>query len=272
MNYFETGGLRVCSIASGSSGNCYLVRTDNTALLVDAGISGKRILEGLVSVGTDPQFVSALLLTHEHEDHVKSVRVLSKKIDGLKVFSSMGTWKAICDKLEKVEHYDTFAGETIKLGDISVTSFALSHDAAEPIGYSFESGGRRMTILTDSGCIGEDAHQLLSDSQLMVLESNHDVGALHFCRYPYSLKRRILSDQGHLSNEAAGKEICRILRESEGEEIPTVLLAHLSHETNFPELAFTTVQNILAEEGYYIDRHVRVAVLLRDQISQVFLV
>lgn len=284
--------LRICSIASGSSGNCYLVRTNETAVLVDAGISGKKILEGLENASTFPEEVAALLLTHEHIDHVRSVKVLTKKIPALRTYSTIGTWMAIRMKTGAIDHVAISAGDRFSIGDINVTAFRLSHDAVEPVGYSFEAYGRRVTIMTDSGIVLEDAHRLLARSNLIVLESNHDVETLHFCRYPYMTKRRILGDQGHLSNEACGEELCRILEErsyaAESEQASgdrcgdsdngsmaqagrmVALLAHLSKETNFPEMAFQTVRNVLEENGYYVGRDIEIAILDRDKISATY--
>ncbi len=304
---FGDGGLKFCSIASGSSGNCYLVSDGFTNILVDAGISGKRILEDLARIGVVPENVDALLLTHEHIDHVKSVRVLNSKIPDLEIYCTRGTWEGIKNAPESPSLHIIRAGNSFEIGNICVDTFELSHDAAEPCGYSFDCDGRRLTILTDSGYVTGAAHEMLLKSQLLVLESNHDVETLKFCRYPYVTKRRILSDEGHLSNETAGKELLKILQQreeilnelaetgsgsslgigSDGDgaydsndydeqrygafsEAPMVLLAHLSRETNFPEMALTTVTNILEEAKYYDRADFYLHVLARDCASEIF--
>lgn len=265
--------LRFCSIASGSSGNCYLVRTDDTVLLVDAGISCKKIEEGLEAAGTKLADVEALLVTHEHTDHVRGIKPLTNKLPGLEVYCTAGTWKYI-EKECSAEHTTVTAGKDFWIGDIRCCPFTLSHDAEEPVGYSFESEGRILTILTDSGYVTDEAHELLVDSNLIVLESNHDVDTLQFCNYPYNIKRRILSDFGHLSNETTGKELCKVLDEGKWGllETPTVLLAHLSKETNFPEMAEATIKGVMESEGYYVGRHIDMATLSRDQVSDVYMV
>ena len=286
-------GFQFCSIASGSSGNCYLVRTNEAAILVDAGISGKRIIEGILATGMDPWEIDALVLTHEHIDHVKSVRVLCSKIPGLEIFCTQGTWDNAKNMPENPRLNIIEAGDSFSVGDIDVETFPLSHDAAEPCGYSFVAEGRRVTVLTDSGYVTDRAHRKLGRSDLLVLESNHDVETLKFCSYPYVTKRRILSDEGHLSNEAAGKEILRILKERlrgefeeggpldeqgdfgddanvEFPEPPVVLLAHLSKETNFPQMALQTICNIIEEEEFHDGVDVFLSVLSRDNPSEIF--
>ncbi len=261
--------LSFCSFSSGSSGNCYFVKTETTALLVDAGISGRKILKGLSQVGVLPEEVSGILVTHEHIDHVKSVRILSKKLTEADFFASRGTWEQISDSVPESRRKIAAAGESFLIGDIRVTPFRLSHDAAEPIGYSFEAGGRGISIVTDTGCITEEIHQAVRFADLLVLEANHDVQMLEFCRYPYSVKRRILGEFGHLSNEAAAEEICRICAEAGGYR--EVLLAHLSRENNFPEMAYQTVRNLLEERGLRIGRHLELHVIGRDELSPMFL-
>ncbi|MBR6015334.1 MAG: MBL fold metallo-hydrolase [Firmicutes bacterium] len=263
--------LRFCSIASGSSGNCYLVRTDETVLLVDAGLSCKKIEEGLTAAGTKAENIDAILVTHEHIDHVRGIKPLTNKCPDIEIYCSEGTWKHISQET-KSHHNTVSAGKEFWIGDIRICPFKLSHDAEEPIGYSFESEGRVLTILTDSGYVTEEAHEYLVDSNLIVLESNHDIDTLQVCSYPYELKRRIMSEFGHISNETAGQELCRILKDGKWGllEKPTVLLAHLSKETNFPEMAETTVKGVMESEGYYVGRHLDMHTLARDQFSDVY--
>jgi len=273
--------LSFCSISSGSSGNCYLIKTEETALLVDAGISGKRILEGLAQAETDPEIVKALLVTHEHIDHVKSVKVLTKRIKDIKVYANLATWDCICKDLDSVFCSSFNTGESLSVGDIEINTFATCHDATEPVGYTFSSGGKKLSIVTDTGCVTEEIYDAVKDSDFLVLEANHDVHMIEFCSYPYYLKQRILSDFGHLSNDAAGDVLCRILSERKEycqcditlpENRLRVMLAHLSRENNFPEMAYQTIKNRLEEEGLYIGRHVDLGIVVRDQVSPVYIV
>lgn len=260
--------LSFCSLSSGSSGNCYIVRTESTVLIVDAGISGKRIFEGLSALGVRQEDVNGILITHEHIDHVKSVQILTKKLENASVFASSGTWETVKDKVPDTRRRETEAGSIFTVGDIEITPFSLSHDAAEPVGYSFSAGGKRLSIVTDTGCVTEEIHDAIKVSELLVIEANHDVHMLEYCRYPYNVKRRILGEFGHLSNDAAADEICRICEETG--EYREVLLAHLSKENNFPEMAYQTVKNLLEEHEIYIGKHLNLHIMMRDELSPVF--
>lgn len=254
----------LCSFASGSSGNCYLVKSDKTAVLVDAGISGKRIFEGLEQTETPREMLAALLVTHEHSDHTKSIGMLAKKEKGLAVYASSGTWESL-PSVCKEQRRAFQVGERFAVGDIEVQTFGLSHDAADPAGYTFFAGGRQISIVTDTGCINETIMDAIRDADVLVLEANHDVDMLRIGKYPWFLKQRILSDCGHLSNDTAGRTLARLL--SEQPKRRQVLLAHLSRENNFPEMAYQTIKNILEESALYIGDQISLEVLRRNEIS-----
>ena len=263
--------LEFCSFASSSSGNCYMVRSENTTLLVDVGIAGKHVLAGLASKGVAPEEVHGILLTHEHVDHVKSLRMISKKAVNAGVYASKGTLSQVCDKVSDecmcaVQPQTAFA-----VGDIEVKPFRLSHDAAEPMSYSFCKEDKQITIVTDTGYVSEEVFDQVKEADLLVLEANHEVNILKMGAYPYSLKRRILGDEGHLSNEAAGKCLCEMLnyrKAQNREEVPKVILAHLSKENNTPGQAYLTIRNILFEEDYYIDKDLELDIALREEVSK----
>lgn len=267
--------LQFCSLSSGSSGNCYIVKSESTALIVDAGISGKRIFEGIAALGIDDENLKGLLVTHEHIDHVKSVRIVSKKKPQLNVYASAGTWEAIADNVAVEQRKNVYAGDAFEIGDITVKPFRLSHDAAEPIGYTFSKDGKKISIVTDTGVVTDEIHGEIKDSDILVLEANHDVHTLQFCRYPYSVKRRIIGEFGHLSNETAAEELCRMCCERNACEagerkFMQVILAHLSKENNFPEMAYQTVKNVLEENEIYIGEMLSVDIIERDKISPIF--
>ena len=261
--------FKFCSFASGSSGNCYLVSTDTTHLLIDTGITGKKIFEGLSKCGLEPDDLDGILITHEHTDHIKSVRIVSKKAVNALVYGSQGTLDAVSDKISSEKSFTVDALSAISIGDIEVSPFTLSHDAAEPLGFSLMHEGRRITIVTDTGCITGDAFDYLVNSDLYVLEANHEKNILLMGSYPYSLKRRILGDEGHLSNESAAEIIIRALGERTKEEIPKIALAHLSRENNTPRQAYLTIKSRLMEEGYVDNRDFRMFVLERDIIGEI---
>ena len=252
--------LRFCSFASGSTGNCYLVRTDDTALLVDCGISGKRIVEALGGCGLDPLDISGILITHEHSDHIQSIRVMSKKADSADFYATRGTIKALDGKIPDDRFTAIRRNDTFTIGDIEVRSFGLFHDAAEPVGYSFTSDGRTLSVVTDTGIITDGIYESIKASNALILEANHEVNILRAGPYPYELQQRILGDFGHLSNVTAGELICRMLDDRKDEhDVPYVLLAHISRHNNTPYQAELTVQNILFEHGYMPDRDVRIS-------------
>ena len=260
--------IKFCSFASGSSGNCYLVKDDDTAILIDAGISGKRILEGLAETDTPTGQVAAVLVTHEHIDHVRSLAVISKRIPELLVYANEATWACI-DKPVTEERRRTFVtGEDFYIGEFLIRPFAISHDAAEPVGFSIYHGDKQISILTDAGYINEAQFEEILDADLLVLEANHEKEMLLFGKYPYSLKQRILGDKGHLSNISAGECLCRIVAERPKER--RILLGHMSRENNTPEVAMQAVRNTLEENGIYIGGALKVDVILRDVASRLY--
>ena len=299
--------LRFCSFSSGSSGNCYLVRTDRTALLVDAGIPLKRIREGLEMTATPEETVAAVLITHEHSDHIRSIGALTGSrglkrpaattdaecevgcpaepnaegattggaAEPLPVYANRETWDAIAELPFFAEcpipgkRICDFA-EPFVIGDITVEPFHLSHDAAAAMGYSFVADGRRITVVTDTGVITDEIREKARNADLLVLEANHDVDMLRIGGYPWFLKQRILGCYGHLSNDTAAELVCDLLRE--GTAPKTVALAHLSKQNNFPEMAWQTLANAVEEAGFVIGRDLEVRILVRDTISEVFTV
>ncbi len=258
-----------------------MIRSEKTVLLVDAGISGKRTLEGLEAAGTLPEEVRALLITHEHSDHVKSLRILRKKMPQLCSYSNFETWEAIKDIVGEERHVTFDSGDSFTIGDIEVRSFATHHDSAGAVSYSFFHDGKQISILTDTGYVCDRIFDEIKEADILALEANHDVNVLQMGRYPYYVKRRILGDGGHLSNEAAAYCLCRIIKEEIEEKGAAkkrrVLLAHLSKENNSPEMALLTVKNMLAEEGVQAasigqGADLEIGVITRDCVSPVYMV
>ena len=259
-------GLMLCSFGSGSSGNCYLVRSREKTVLIDAGISTKRIHSGLSEIGVDRTGIDGVFITHEHTDHVKGLRVLTKQNPNWKVYASAGTGECISGQIRDPEQLSVFrAGDEIRLGDMIIRSISVSHDAADPVCYSITSGDASLLIMTDTGYVPQEAASCMKESDLIVLEANHEINVLKAGPYPYHLKRRILGEKGHLSNETAGE----ILADSMNgmARYRKIFLAHLSKENNFPLLAEQTVKNILEENGYYSGRDYSIEVMKREGLS-----
>ncbi|MBN7773303.1 MBL fold metallo-hydrolase [Clostridium aminobutyricum] len=265
--------LSFCSFSSGSSGNSYLIRSECTGILVDAGISGKKIIEGLSATQTPEEQVKALLITHEHIDHVKSLKVITKKLSGIKAYANEKTWQAIEGKVNPLQQETFVTGEAFMIGDILVKPFPISHDAAEPVGFSFFADEKQITVVTDTGYITEEIFQEMKTADILALEANHDENMLKMGRYPWSVKQRILGDKGHLSNTMAGKCICKILddcKQAREKKQRRILLAHLSRENNFPEMAFQTIKNVLEESEHYLGSNLQIHTIIKDEISLVY--
>ncbi len=262
--------LQFCSISSGSKGNCYLVKAGEKIILIDAGISGKKIEEGLLQAGILANQVDAVLVTHEHSDHVKSIRMVCKKSEKAYIYANRATWEQIADENLAERHRVFNSGEPFAIGDIEIMPFRLHHDAVEPVGYSITYKGKKLSILTDTGYVCEEIYDEIKDTDLLVLEANHEVNVLKMCSYPYQVKMRILGDHGHLSNTAAADCIVRILQGRK--KRLTVLLAHLSKENNTPEMAKITIRNGLEENGLLDINKVDVDVITQAKQSPLYTV
>lgn len=260
-------GMRICSLFSGSSGNAIFVCTENTKLLVEAGLSGRKIAEALSSIGESLSEISAVLVSHEHIDHVRGAGVLARRYN-LPIFASTGTWEAMEQMIGPVPERNKKVFSTyvpFEIGDITITPFPIPHDANEPVGYSFSSAGKKATIATDIGHISMDLLRNFEDSDLLLLESNHDIEMLRMGPYPWPLKQRIAGKQGHLSNDAAGEVIAYMAERGTRK----FLLGHLSKENNFPELAYQTVRSVLCEKCVNADSGISLDVALRDRVSRI---
>lgn len=232
--------MRVCPIASGSSGNCIYLGDGATHILIDAGISRKRIVDGLHSIGVNPEQLSAICITHEHSDHIMGLKVFLKKYR-TPVYATEGTVSYMREKIGKEvpgqDFHTVEADEAFVVGDVQVMPFHTSHDAIDPIGFTVKTGTGKFGMATDLGCYDTYTVSHLQDCEVLVLESNHDISMLQAGGYPYYLKKRILSEKGHLSNVCAGNLLCELIHD----KLRYVYLAHLSKENNYPELAFETV-------------------------------
>ncbi len=234
--------MKLLSIASGSSGNCIYIGDDSTHLLFDVGISKKRVDEGLQAVSLSGADLTGILITHEHIDHIQGLGVFSRAYE-IPIYATEGTLAGIrdCDSLGRMPEgllHPIRIQEPFRLGDLLIRPFAISHDANEPCGYRVEGDGKSVAVATDMGTYDEDTVSILSHLNAIVLEANHDVRMLEVGPYPYPLKRRIMADTGHLSNEGSGRLLNRIL----SEDMQQVILGHLSKENNYPDLAYETVK------------------------------
>lgn len=234
--------MNLCSIASGSSGNCIYTGTEKAGVLIDAGISAKRIEQGLASIDRDIKEIKGIFVSHEHSDHIKGLGVLARKYQ-LPIYGTKGTIEAVKNMsclgaIDEGLYHIISAEEEIHIDDLTVKPFAISHDAAEPVAYRLESGEKSAAVATDLGFYDQEIVDKLQNLDVLLLESNHDIHMLQVGGYPYPLKQRILGDRGHLSNESAGKLLCQVLHD----DLKAVFLGHLSKENNYEELAYETVK------------------------------
>ena len=238
--------MELRTLASGSSGNCILISHNGAHLLVDAGISCRRIVTALRSFGIEPGDLLGVCITHEHSDHIAGLATLTKHY-GLKVCTSPGTARQLCYRMAGLEDLirPLPPGEGMEVGPFALGSFPTSHDAAEPMGFTFSAGGKKAAVVTDLGCVSDGVLRGVLGAQAVVCESNHDVEWLQSGPYPYYLKARILGDKGHLSNEAGAALALRCAQEG----AHTVVLAHLSAENNTPARALETARRALSAGG-----------------------
>lgn len=233
-----------CSLYSGSSGNSILVGSEKTKILIDAGLSGKKIIDGLQEVGQNPNEIDGIFITHEHSDHIKGAGILSRKFN-IPIYANELTWKAMEKSLGKIKEENIKImpkRSTMSLNDLDITSFNTPHDSVASIGYTIKHKGKSTSIATDIGTFTEEILRNIRESEVILLESNHDVQMVKFGPYPYELKRRVLSEVGHLSNEDCGKAIVDIMKHDKHRKI---ILGHLSNTNNVPELAEQAVVNVL---------------------------
>lgn len=247
--------MRFQSFASGSSGNCIYVGSDTTHLLMDVGISRKRTVENLHGLGLELSDVDGIFITHEHSDHVAGLPMIAKQ-SSMPIYATAGTIRQLLSDPRVAAAVDperfvtVKADEKVIVKDLAVNPITISHDAAEPVGYRIMYGRQKTCICTDLGCYNEYTEECLKDSDVLLLESNHDVRMLEAGPYPYPLKHRILGEKGHLSNASSGTLLSKILNG----HMKGIFLGHLSQENNLPELAFETVRlEITSNSEYHAD-------------------
>lgn len=240
--------FKFCSLYSGSSGNSLFVETDKTKILVDCGESAKKIITSLSDIDVDINDIDAILVTHEHIDHVKSLGTLSKKFD-IPIFTNIETLEAMPDQAAKIrtDNIHLFdLNNDFSVGDMIIHPFSIPHDAANPCAFNIINNNKKISIATDIGHITPEILKNLEKSKFLLLESNYDPNILKCSPYPYHLKERISGPLGHLSNNMAGQTISHLINYG----LENVMLGHLSKENNFPELAYKTVMEELIEKKY----------------------
>ncbi|MBC7765216.1 MAG: MBL fold metallo-hydrolase [Hyphomonadaceae bacterium] len=260
--------ITFCSLYSGSSGNAIYMAYKNTRLLIDAGVSGKKIEAALAQISVDPKLLTAILVTHEHGDHISGVGVMARRYQ-LPIYANKQTWRAMyggsIGKIEKQLIQVVEEQRAFELGDFGVQAVGIPHDAAGALAYSFFANNKKVSIATDIGYNREGLLQAFEGSDLMLLEANHDIEMLKNGAYPYPLKRRILSEHGHLSNAMAGEMAVSLVKSGTRK----LILGHLSQENNEPQLAYDTVCEVLAAGGIRAGKDIEMEVAQRYCVSHV---
>jgi phosphoribosyl 1,2-cyclic phosphodiesterase len=255
--------FKLCVLASGSKGNCTVMATESTRILIDAGLSGKETDRRLREAGWELDAIDAICVSHEHDDHKASLGILQRRL-GVPLYSNAGTIEALerTPKQSGLEWRVFTNGSPFEVGDLLVEPFSVPHDSYDPVGFIVKAGDIRIGIVTDMGTPTELIRQRLRGCRAIVMEANHDEGMLRDAPRPWSLKQRISGRQGHLSNAQAGD----LLAEVAGERLEVVFLAHLSDDCNAPALAEKTVRDALDSAGH---THVRICHTYSDRISDV---
>lgn len=242
--------MRFSVLASGSTGNAIYVENDEHAFLVDVGLSGKKMEQLFAKIDRDMKNLTGILVTHEHSDHIKGIGVVARKYK-VPIYANEKTWQAMDGHIGNIptEQRFIFNMETVQsFGSLDIESFAVSHDAVDPMFYVFHENDRKLVVITDTGYVSDRMKGIIRGADSFVFESNHDIGMLQMGRYPWSIKRRILSDVGHVSNEDAAIAMSEVVFEK-----PTqIYLSHLSKDNNMKELARMSVSQILEEKGFII--------------------
>jgi len=243
--------LRFSILASGSTGNAFYIESGNTKLLVDAGLSGVQLDRLFAEIHINPRELTGLLVTHEHSDHIKGVGIFARKYN-LPVYANRKTWRAMEGSIGKLSTEQKFEFETNQVktfGNIDIESFEVSHDAVEPMFFTFHKDHKKVALVTDLGYVSDRIKRTIENADAYIFEANHDVEMLRMGSYPWSVKRRILGDSGHVSNEDCGIALSDVI----GNKTKRIYLAHLSQDNNMKDLARMTVDFELQKRGINID-------------------
>jgi phosphoribosyl 1,2-cyclic phosphodiesterase len=252
--------ITVSVLASGSRGNATFIKTERVRLLIDAGITRKEVSRRLECIGEDPDGIDAVLITHEHSDHSGALKMLVKELP-VQAFLTWGTINALHAgeyELNGSKIVPIPAGIPFTLGDIEILPFTVPHDAAEPVAFTLKCGGAKLTQLTDIGYMPDQVAERLLGSDVLILESNHDLEMLRVGPYPWALKQRLMGRYGHLSNTAVG----RYIRDQYDGSAQHVVLAHLSSKNNHPAIAKYEVSRALRDRGF---EHATLTVTSQDE-------
>lgn len=252
--------MRIVVLSSGSKGNTTYVESDNTKIIIDMGNSCRYVVNKLKEIGVNPKDIDGIFITHTHSDHIKGLKVFLNKYHTRVYFT-----KEMGNELDFVLDYSIIDSNKILLGDFSIDVIKTSHDVSSSVGYVINSSDKGLVYITDTGYINQKYFDLLSNRDVYILESNHDIEMLNNGSYPFQLRQRILSDKGHLSNYDCSRYLSTFI----GDKTKCVMLAHLSEENNTPTKAYDTLIERLEENNQFVDK---IIILEQDAISEEVLV
>lgn len=260
--------MRICVLASGSKGNCTFIEGENTRILIDAGLTKSDIENRLKIIGIEPKSIDSILITHEHNDHIKGVGAFARAYN-CKVFAHPDTWNVMQEKIGNLSPSKRIGiyGNDFFINELTISSFDLSHDSAHCLGFSVYENNKKFSIATDLGFIDDNIIKHLADSSLVVLEANHDINRLMLNpHYPMQLKKRILSKRGHLNNKDSAEAVLKML----GYGIRGLIAGHLSEENNTPELVLNTLHETVAKQGGDLAKELYVDIAKQQHVGNIY--
>ena len=251
------------SLTSGSSGNASFISDGVTNILIDCGMSGSALAASLSQIDVKMEDIDAVLITHEHSDHIKGLGVIARR-HKIPVYATFKTFSAMKNIGEFDDSLKNAISDELEIGNIGIKAFSIPHDAADPVGYNFFIDNTKYSLATDIGKMNDDVFTSIKGSKYIILESNHDIDILRLGSYPYPLKQRILGEKGHLSNDDAAKTALALAKS--GTE--HFMLAHLSRENNMPEIAKLTTENTFSKNNIILNRDVTLRVASRFECTR----
>lgn len=257
--------MKICSLSSGSKGNCAYVETDQCKFLIDIGVSLKYLTDCLNSLEILPNEIDAVFVTHEHSDHIKGVESFCKKYD-TSIFCAPSLYNVLCAQMPSCVSLINTYGGVIDIKDAKIFPFELSHDSTSCFGYKIVDQYGSVSFVTDTGYVSEDVFSIIEKSSVVFLESNYDPNMLYACSYPLFLKKRILGNRGHLSNLDCAKTIYKLYKSG----TKLVALSHLSENSNTPNLAYGTVKNFLEEKGVFVGEDIKIGINYQNKINTIY--
>ncbi len=258
-------GMSFTLLGSGSTGNTTLISDGDTHILVDVGLSGRETARRLREYGLEPEKISAIVVSHEHGDHCRGVGPFAKNLD-IPVFMTEEAFLSSGMKLDSKKHRRISSGESFEVYGFLFTSFAVPHDSADPLGFVIEKNGSKIGIVLDLGYLSNLVLERLKGCDGLIMESNHDIRMLKAGPYPWTLKQRVMSRRGHLSNDS----VAQYLGNDFDGKATHVVLAHLSQNNNLPELALLSAQRALEERSSLMVRQTKLELAIADRISKTY--